>query len=120
MKKILLMAVVAMMTTMSVNAQSDEPKHEVGVFYGIGSASDIISTYIEAFSFSVGGQSSFWGPIGAEYYYHISPVVGVGAIAEYANCEVDAKSSKDACDVTYLTFMPAVKFNWLRKKSFGM
>ena len=96
MKKILLMAVVAMMATMSVNAQSDEPKHEVGVFYGIGSASDI------------------------EYYYHISPVVGVGAIAEYANCEVDAKSSKDACDVTYLTFMPAVKFNWLRKKSFGM
>ena len=81
MKKILLMSVVAMMTTMSVNAQSDEPKHEVGVFYGIGSASDIISTYIEGFSFSVGGQSSFWGPIGAEYYYHISPVVGEGAIA---------------------------------------
>ena len=120
MKKILLMSIVAMMATMSVNAQSDEPKHEVGVFYGIGSASDIISTYIEGFSFSVGGQSSFWGPIGAEYYYHISPVVGVGAIAEYANCEVDAKSSKDACDVTYLTFMPAVKFNWLRKKSFGL
>ena len=28
MKKILLMSVIAMMATMSVNAQSDEPKHE--------------------------------------------------------------------------------------------
>jgi len=120
MKRILLMAVVAMMATMSVNAQSDEPKHEVGIFYGIGSASDIISTYLEVFSYAVGGQSSYWGPIGAEYYYHISPVVGVGAIAEYAGCKVDAKNNSDACDLTYLTLMPAVKFNWLRKKHFGM
>ena len=36
MKKILLIAVVAMMATMNVNAQSDEPKNEVGIFYGIG------------------------------------------------------------------------------------
>ncbi|MBR6893160.1 MAG: hypothetical protein IKN15_07985 [Bacteroidaceae bacterium] len=120
MKKILLMAVVAMMATMNVNAQSDEPKNEVGIFYGIGSASDIISTYAEVFSYAVGGQSSFWGPIGAEYYYHISPVVGVGAIAEYTSCKVDALNQNEACDLTYITVMPAVKFNWLRKKSFGM
>ena len=36
------MVAVAMMAAMNVNAQ-DESKHEVGVFYGFGSVSDILS-----------------------------------------------------------------------------
>ena len=120
MKKILIMVVAAMMATVSVNAQ-DELKHEVGVFYGVGSASNLFSVIMSSISAAVGDQSSFWGPIGAEYYYHVSPVVGLGAVAAYAGCKAeDKKSHKDDLSETFLTFMPSVKFNWLRKKHFGM
>ena len=120
MKKILVMVVAAMMATVSVNAQ-DELKHEVGAFYGIGSASNIFSTITGSISAAAGDQSSFWGPIGVEYYYHVSPVVGLGAVAAYAGCKAeDKKTHKDDLSETFLTFMPSVKFNWLRKKHFGM
>ena len=120
MKKILIMVVAAMMTIVSVNAQ-DELKHEVGVFYGVGSASNLFSIITSSISAAAGDQSSFWGPIGAEYYYHVTPVIGVGAVAAYAGCKAeDKKSHKDDLSETFLTFMPSVKFNWLRKKHFGM
>ena len=120
MKKILIMVVAAMMATVSVNAQ-DELKHEVGVFYGVGSASNLFSIITSSISAAAGDQSSFWGPIGAEYYYHVTPVIGVGAVAAYAGCKAeDKKSHKDDLSETFLTFMPSVKFNWLRKKHFGM
>jgi hypothetical protein len=120
MKKILIMVVAAMMATVSVNAQ-DELKHEVGVFYGVGSASNIFSAITSSISAAAGDQSSFWGPIGVEYYYHVSPIVGLGAVAAYAGCKAeDKKTHKDDLSETFLTFMPSVKFNWLRKKHFGM
>ena len=85
MKKILLMAAVAMMTAMSVQAQNNgyETKHEVAVSYGIDSNS------IVAF-----GQSTQ------------DVMSGNYKIGESKN--------------TYYTLMPAVKFDWLRKKHFGM
>ena len=120
MKKIIVMVVAAMMATVSVNAQ-DELKHEVGVFYGFESASNILSILTSSISAAAGDQSSFWGPIGAEYYYHVSPVVGVGAVAAYAGCKAeDEKTGQNDLTETYLTVMPSVKFNWLRKKNFGM
>ncbi len=120
MKKYLVMVVAAMMATVSVNAQ-DELKHEVGVFYGFESASNILSILTSSISAAAGDQSSFWGPIGAEYYYHVSPVVGVGAVAAYAGCKAeDEKTGQNDLTETYLTVMPSVKFNWLRKKNFGM
>ena len=120
MKKILILVVAALMATVGVNAQ-DELKHEVGAFYGIGSASNIFSAITSSISATAGDQSSFWGPIGVEYYYHVSPVVGLGAVAAYAGCKAeDKKTHKDDLSETFLTFMPSVKFNWLRKKHFGM
>ena len=120
MKKYLVMVVAAMMATVSVNAQ-DELKHEVGVFYGFESASNILSILTSSISAAAGDQSSFWGPIGVEYYYHVSPVVGVGAVAAYAGCKAeDEKTGQNDLTETYLTVMPSVKFNWLRKKNFGM
>ena len=120
MKKLFLMAVAAMMAATNVNAQ-DEQKHEVGVFYGLGSASDILSTITSAFAAAAGDQSSWWGPIGVEYYYHVSPVVGIGAVAAYASCKAeDEKTRKNDLTETFITVMPSVKFNWLRKKHFGM
>lgn len=120
MKKFLMMVSVAMMTVVNVNAQ-DGLKHEVGVFYGVGSASNVLSVITSSVSAAAGNQSSFWGPIGVEYYYHVSPVVGLGAVAAYAGCKAeDEKTHKDDLSETFITIMPSVKFNWLRKKHFGM
>ena len=120
MKKFSVMVVAAMMAIVSVQAQ-DELKHEVGVFYGLGSASDILSIITSAISAAAGDQSSFWGPIGVEYYYHVSPVIGVGAVAAYASCKAeDEKTHKEDLTESFITVMPSVKFNWLRKKNFGM
>ena len=119
MRKIFVMAVAAMMATLSVNAQ--DFKHEVGVFYGFDSASNIFSIITSAISAAAGDQSSFWGPVGVEYYYHVSPVVGLGAVASYAGCKAeDDKTRKDDLTESFFTVMPSVKFNWLRKKNFGM
>ncbi|MBR0275692.1 MAG: outer membrane beta-barrel protein [Prevotella sp.] len=120
MKKMLVMAVAALMATMSVQAQNEQ-KNEVGVFYGVGSASNLFSVYTGAFAAAAGDQSSFWGPIGVEYYYHVSPVVGVGAVAAYASCKAeDKKTNEKDLSESFFTVMPSVKFNWLRKKHFGM
>ena len=119
MKKILVMVAVAMMTAVSVNAQ--DFKHEVGVFYGFESASNVFSLVTSAISAAAGDQSSFWGPIGVEYYYNVSPVVGLGAVAAYAGCKAeDDKTHKEDLTESFITVMPSVKFNWLRKKHFGM
>ena len=119
MKKIFVMAVAAMMATLSVNAQ--DFKHEVGVFYGFESASNVFSLVTSAISAAAGDQSSFWGPVGVEYYYNVSPVVGLGAVAAYAGCKAeDDKTHKEDLTESFITVMPSVKFNWLRKKNFGM
>ena len=120
MKKILLMVVAAMMATVNVNAQ-DELKNELGVFYGFSSASNILSVVTSSISAAAGDQSSFWGPVGLEYYYRTSPVVAVGAVAAYAGCKAeDKKTRQNDLTETFITVMPSVKFNWLRKKHFGM
>ena len=120
MKKIFVMVVAAMMAIVSVQAQ-DELKNELGVFYGFGSASNIFSIITSSISAAVGDQGSFWGPVGVEYYYHVSPVVGVGAVASYASCKAeDEKTRQDDLTESFITVMPSVKFNWLRTKGFGM
>lgn len=120
MKKILVMVVAAMMATVNVNAQ-DEFKNEIGVFYGIESASNILSVYSSMFAAAAGDQSSFWGPVGVEYYYHVSPVVALGGVGVIAGCKAeDEKTHKDDLSEKFITIMPSVKFNWLRKKHFGM
>ena len=59
--------------------------------------------------------------MGVEYYYHISPVVALGGVAIYAGCKAeDEKTKTKDLNETFITLMPSVKFNWLRKKYFGM
>ena len=119
MKKTILMAVAALMATLSVSAQDE--KHEIGVFYGIESISNVASFVTSGLAASVGDQGSFWGPVGVEYYYHVSPVVAVGGVAEIAGCKAENEKTKsEDFSEKFITVMPSVKFNWLRKKSFGM
>lgn len=118
MKKMMMIAAM-LVASLSMNAQDDDLKNEIGVYYGFGAASDIVSTITTTISksFSSSDQSGFWGPVGVEYYYHVTPGVAVGGMASIAGC----KWGKDSeCKTKYYTVMPAVKFNWLRKDHFGM
>ena len=128
MKKVLVMVAVAMMTAMNVNAQNgyDETKHEVAISYGIDSNSQIIDAFEEIGGAMFGAKlenEKFFGPISVEYFYHVKNWLGVGGIVAYGVNTQDAMSGSDKIGESknsYCTLMPAVKFDWLRKKNFGM
>ena len=128
MKKILVMAVAAMMTVLNVNAQEgyDNTKHEVAVGLGLWSNSEIL-TFFEKTTDAIFGASvkdeRYFGPVSVEYLYRLKNWIGVGAIRTYGQNKEDVYRSNRKDGVyknTYLTFMPAVKFDWLRKDHFGL
>ncbi len=106
-----------MVVALTTKAQSDNLRNEIGVYYGFGSATDIVSTLGTAFNLDSKDQKGFWGPVGVEYYYHVTSVVALGAMASVTGCKY---SSNNDIKSTYFTFMPSVKFNWLRNTHFGM
>lgn len=131
-KSVLLSAFVALMTVIGVqNAMAqDEFKHEVAVSYGVLSNSQILDVYEEAITAPIHGSTTlkddkFFGPISAEYFYHLEPWIGVGGILVYGQKKGDLYSDADNKKVgedknTYLTVMPAAKFDWLRRANFGL
>lgn len=119
-KKFAVMA-IATLVAVNVNAQKDEPKNEIGVFYSVASVSNILSEYGAAFSYSIGSQTGYWGPIGIEYFRRLSPVVAVGAVAEYSHCKWDKNYGSDrSLSSSYITVMPSIKFNWLRNENWSL
>ena len=129
MKKFYLMAIAALMATMSVNAQSEDYKHDIAISYGWLSNSDILDIYENIGGAIVGERTDndkFFGPLSVEYFYHVKPWLGVGAIAAYGSMKQDyylgSKSDGKDGEIknNYFTLMPAVKFDWLRKSHFGL
>ena len=128
MKKILAMAAVAMMTATGAQAQGYdyETKHEVAVSIGAWSNSEILDVFEEVGGIMFGARldnEKFFGPVSAEYFYHAKPWLGVGGIFVYGHFTQDALSDNNKIGEdknSYYTLMPAVKFDWLRKKYFGM
>lgn len=114
MKKLFLMAVAAMMATVSVNAQ-DEWRNEVSIAYGGGSNTDLVSSIYKGIF--TGKQSNYWGPVSAEYFFRPIPKLGVGAIVAVGGCDW---SDNGEATSTFYTFLPAVKYNWLNKTHFSM
>ena len=71
--------------------------------------------------------------ISVEYFHHLSPVVSIGGIAAINGTTSDmfcnfqrtdgygsTKEKVGSSSKYYITVMPAAKFDWLRKKNFGM
>ena len=56
----IMMVVASIMVTMNVKAQNDDLKHEVGLYYGFGSVSNLVSSIGAAFSVSTGDHTGFW------------------------------------------------------------
>ena len=117
----------AMLLCVSANAQGT--KHEISIGYGGGSTSQIFDAYskigtaLGSFGTVTADNHVEIGPISAEYFYRINDLIGVGVIGAYVITTEDAKRrGEDYGDFTdtYITVMPAVKFNWLQKKSFGL
>ena len=132
MKKLLTWAIVALAIWAAPCAQAqdtdteDLPKHELSLGYGAISTTNVLDVFVDVFSAIFGAKyenTRFIGPASAEYFYHVSPLVGVGGIGVYnhhkedvvQNEQVTGKRTSD-----YFTIMPAVKFNWLRKRHWGM
>ena len=131
MKKILVFAVVAMMSVMGVKAQSDEPRNEIGVSYGLGISliGDGIGHGIGEglFDAMVGRKwtnDKQFGSLALEYFRHLdNPRVAVGGIVTYSQFgeDVEYQGSKEGERTRkYISVMPSVKYYYVNKKSFGM
>ena len=114
--------------SMPVQAQEYETRHEIGVSVGFLSNSDWISVFEDVVTAIVtAGNAKFdneksVGPISAEYFYYVSPLIGVGAIASFSTKKSDMVVGSDKVGVyktNYFTVLPAVKFDWYRSKYFG-
>ncbi|MBQ6167198.1 MAG: hypothetical protein IJK41_07240 [Muribaculaceae bacterium] len=124
-----LLAALAISAVLSVPVQAQdevETRHEIAITYG-GVPN---SVWIDAFTDIVAAMfgethknQHYIGPIGLEYFYHTSPLIGVGAVGVFATNNQDAfyKETKTSyLTKSYATIMPAIKFNWLRKHNWGM
>lgn len=110
-------------------------KNELSLTYGTLSNSEWIEAFGEVVTVMFGGETktkNAFGPMSAEYFRRVSPVVAVGAIGSVSSFREDMmKRTTTASGETtsekignytrsYFSFMPAAKFNWLRKEHFGM
>lgn len=118
-------------TSVSAQAQStsDDIKHEVGVSYGGGSVSTWASIGRAIGDALFSGlnvryeNSSWFGSLSAEYFYHVDDGVGIGAIGCFSqdNDDLLIDNTKQGDRTTqFITLMPALKYEYLRKKHFGM
>ena len=125
-----LIAAVALSAILCIPAQAqnevEETRHEIGISYGAVPNSiwiDVLADVIPAMFGETHEKERYIGPIGVEYYYHTSPLVGVGAVAVLATNNEDAYAKevlKSHYIRSYFTLMPSVKFNWLRKNKWGL
>ena len=131
-KSVIISAFVALMTIVGVQTAmaQDEFKHEVAISYGALSNSQIIDIFEEAITAPFQGNTTlkddkFFGPISAEYFYHLQPWIGIGGILVYGQKKGDLYSDSDNKKIgedknTYLTVMPAAKFDWFRRANVGL
>ena len=120
---------VSVCSILNINAQESESKHEVSFGVGCWANSQILDlmTDLTGTTMTAGYVSyeneKFSIPLSVEYFYHINPLVGVGGIAVYSHGKRDmlyGNELQGKMKTNYYTFLPAVKFNWLRKKNWGL
>lgn len=124
------MVAMAMCYTPCLQAQdfdlNDEPKNELAVAYGAVNTSNVLDVFVDVVSAMFGARyqnGEFIGPISVEYFYHVSPLVGVGGIGVYNYHREDVLQDEQVTGKrtsNYFTILPAVKFNWLRKQQWGL
>ena len=114
MKKFFVIATM-IVASLGINAQEEAPKYEVAIAYGVGCNTDLIgSLYKGIFT---GKQLDYWGPVSAEFFYRPTKKLGVGVVGGVGGCKWDDTGDAKS---TFVSIMPAVKYNWLNKDKFSM
>lgn len=135
MKKIISMA-IALIMAVNVNAQEgyEDTKHEVSITLGIEANSQWIDDFETGFTALSGYRcenEKYMEPISAEYFYHINKWLGIGSIFVYGNHKQELYNIYSSKHISYddriakrsynyYTLLPTVKFNFVRKKNFGL
>jgi hypothetical protein len=131
MKKMMMMVAVALMTAMSVNAQSENLKNELSLSYGFGSTSQLGSGIGEGlsliFSDTEYNDGSILGPVSVEYFRHLNnPKLAVGGFVSYSKWDSDIQKKGGNHEKVgernrnYIAVMPGIKYYWVNNNSFGL
>ena len=131
MKKMMMMVAVALMTAMSVNAQSENLKNELSLSYGLGSTAQLGSGLGEGlgsiFSDTEYDDGAIFGPISVEYFRHFdNPKLAVGGFVSYSKWDSDIQKKGGNHEKVgerkrnYFAVMPAIKWYWVNKNSLGV
>ena len=131
MKKVILMVVAALMATMTVQAQNEDLKNEIGVSYGLGVSliGDGLGNGLGNLLGNMSGykyeNDSQFGSLSVEYFRHLNgnPKLAFGGIFSYSRYGEDVY--KDGSKVgdrnrNYYTLMPAMKYSWINKHHFAL
>lgn len=140
----------ASLNAQAQNDEYYKTKDEVAVTIGVGSNSQIFDAFSSVFSVmgealvssvvtggTLVGSTSYENEkdipaISVEYFHHLNPVISIGAIGAFSGttsdmyCNIDwnngnrTKEKVGTSSKYFITVMPAAKFDWLRKKNFGL
>ena len=126
----MMMVAVALMTAVSANAQSELPKNEIGISYGLGVSAigDGIGNGLGngLFDGMVGRKwtnEKNFGTLAIEYFRHLDiPKLAVGGILTYARMgeDVEYKGTKEGERTrTWMSLMPTMKYYWTQSNNFA-
>ena len=126
-----MMVAVALMTAVSVNAQSENLKNELSLSYGFGSVAQFGDGLGEGlgliFSDTEYDDGFILGPISVEYFRHFNnPKLAIGGIVSYSKWDSDILKKGGNHEKVgernrnYISVMPAFKCYWVNKNSFGL
>ena len=128
----MMMVAVALMTAMSVNAQSENLRHEVSLSYGLGSVAQFGEGLGEGLALALFSDTEYddgfiLGPISAEYFYHFNnPRLALGGLVSYSKWDSDIQKKRGNHEKVgernrnYWSVMPAIKWYCTNKNSFGL
>ena len=130
--KKLSLVLLALMAIVSVQAQDEKPRHEIGVSYGLGVSliGDGIGNAVGAGIFDAltgyeWTNKKNFGTLGVEYFYHLAdaPRTAIGGIFTYARYGEDVEKGgvkEGERTRSYMTLMPSVKYYYVNGKNFGL
>lgn len=122
----------ALMAMVCVQAQDENPRHEIGVSYGLGVSliGDGIGNAVSAGIFDAltgyeWTNKKNFGTLGVEYFYHLAdaPRTAIGGIFTYARYGEDVEKGgvkEGERTRSYMTLMPSVKYYYVNGKNFGL
>ena len=140
-KSMMIAAIILCGTSMNAQAQNNDyyqTKDEVGITIGGPSNSQIINVFSEMFgimgsalvtSVATGGQYTGYTTyeneknipaISAEYFHHLNKTGTFQKNEGSGDATVKSKEKVGSAKKYFITVMPAVKFDWLRQKNYGL